>query len=48
MTGYKGHLLRGSEIIKRFGHSRTHQRSPTFFFTVYSMVRIGATWSTRS
>ena len=58
MTGYKGHLLRGSEIIKRFGHSRTHQRSPTLYhdfgclhfygYTVHIMVRIGATWSTRS
>ena len=25
----QGHLLRGSEINKRFGHSRTHYSSPT-------------------
>ena len=25
----QGHLLKGSEINKRFGHSRTHISSPT-------------------
>ena len=55
----KGNLLRGSEINKRFGHSRTQYSSPTthavsrlclhfYSYIVDILVRIGATWSARS